>query len=157
MEIKENNNLYTGSSEIEKPKIKIRWKSGLATFFIVSGTGILLYKSAIFSSITNTISLLLLAFGATIAIVLSLYFTENMLVANNLKIWKVATGSLISAILFLFFYLISSVIFFSTIKQSEGGEVAVTIFFGVLLIPLVTFVIFVFNIYFCKFSYPREA
>ena len=158
MEIKENNNLYTGNAEIEKSKAKISWKAGLMAFFIASGLDLLLANPFIYSwnYRLSIIGVVVLAFGAAIAIVFSLYFTEKMLVENRFKAWKVATTSLIFGALFVFFYFISSFFYLQTIVPSEGLEAIVSLFFGVILLPFSSLIVFVSNIIFCKF-YEKSA
>ena len=158
MEIKENNNLYVRNAEVEKPKAKIRWKAGLTAFFIVSGLDLLLANPFIYSLDykNSIISVAVLAFGAATAVILSLYFTEKMLAENRTKMWKVATTSLISGVLFIFFYFISSFFYLQTIGQSEGLEAMVILFLGVILLPSSSLIVFLSNIIFYKF-YEKSA
>lgn len=158
MEIKENNNLYTGNAEIEKSKAKISWKAGLMAFFITSGLYLLLPDIFIYSRNYrfSIISVIVLAFGAAIAIVFSLYFTEKMLAENRIKMREVAKTSLISGVLFVFFYFISSFFYIQTISPTAGVVATVILFFGVVLFPLSILIVFVSNIIFYKF-YEKSA
>lgn len=158
MEIKENNNLYTGNTEIEKSEAKISWKAGLMAFFITSGLYLLLANPFIYSLNYrfSIIGVIVLAFGAAIAIVFSLYLTEKMLAENRIKMWKVATTSLISGVLFIFFYFISSSFHLQTIGSDEGFEAIASLFVGVVLFPFFIFIVFVSNIIFYKF-YEKSA
>ena len=158
MEIKENNNLYAGNAEIEKSKAKINWKAGLMAFFITSGLDLLLANPFIYSRNYrfSIIGVVVLAFGAAIAVVFSLYLTEKMLVENRIKVWKIATTSLISGVLFVFFYFISSFFYLQTSGPSEGLEAIASLFFGIILLPFSSFIVFVSNIIFCKF-YEKNA
>lgn len=159
MEIRENNNLYAGNPETEKPNVKIRWNAGLTAFFIVCGIYLLWINPFIYSMDYpfSIISVALLAFGAALSIILSLYFTEEAIVENRFKVWKVATTSLIFTALFMFFYFISTFFYLQTIGSTEGFEAIASIFFGVILFPFSFFIICVSNILFCKFYEKRAA
>ena len=75
----------------------------------------------------SIIGVVVLAFGAAIAVVFSLYLTEKMLVENRIKVWKIATTSLISGVLFVFF--ISFLLFYlQTSGPSEGLEAIASLF-----------------------------
>lgn len=158
MEIKENNNLYMGNAEIEKTKAKISWKAGLMAFFITSGLHLLLANPFIYSRNYrfSIIGVIVLAFGAAISIVFSLYSIEKMLAENRIKIWKVAITSFISGVLFVFFYFISSFFYLQTIGSTEGLEAIGSLFLGVILFPFSIFIVFVSNIIFYKF-YEKSA
>ncbi|MEK7157791.1 MAG: MFS transporter [Patescibacteria group bacterium] len=158
MEIRENNNLYAGNTETDH-NIKIRWKAGLMALFVVSGVQLIIGNPFIYSLDYqfSIISVAVLAFGAAVAIVLSLHSIEKMLAEKRFKTWKVATTSLIFAALFMFFYFISTFFYLQTIGSTEGLEAIVSIFFAVILLPFSSFIIFVSGILFSKLYEKRAA
>lgn len=154
-----NNNIFNNTSDNlgEIPRAKVRLLVGLVVFFAVIGLQLLI-NPFLYSRnyIYTVVEIIILAFGASIAFILSLYLTERLIIKNKLKVWKIAVISLISSLLFGFLYLISFYFYLQTIGPSEGLEFIVGIMMGVVFTLFSIFLFFITNLIFYK-KYNHET